>query len=156
MDALVGAIVGGVLAIVGGVLAAWYTTKREKDAKEADAFEDYVAAVRVVRWELASNTATLDTYLQFGGQLVHDLDDSQFRAVQLALARRLPDKLRVLVVHAYHMIPFATGNIQFIASNASSNATQAQQVIQGVRDDLASAGNALATYMSHDLKVAVA
>lgn len=152
---LVGAVVGGILAIVGGFLAARYTTEHEKKAKQQDQFEDFVAAVRVVRYELAANTATLDSYLQFGGQLVHELEDSQFRAVQLVIARRLPEALRVQLIHAYNMLAFATGNVQFIASAKSANPAKAKAVVQSVRDDLANANDALAAYLANDLKVAV-
>lgn len=73
---MLGSVVGGILAIAGGYLAAWYTIDKQEKAKEKEQFEDFVAAVRVVRYEPA-NIATLDSYLQFGGQLVHELDDSQ-------------------------------------------------------------------------------
>ncbi len=153
---LVGAVVGGILAIVGGYLAARYTTEQEKKAKQQDQFEDFVAAVRVVRYELAANTATHDSYLQFGGQLVHELDDSQFRAVQLVIARRLPEALRVQLIHGYGMLPFATGNVQFIASAKSANTVKAKSVIKSVRDDLANVSVALAQYLANELNVAVA
>lgn len=155
LGGLAGAVVGGILAIVGGYLAARYTIDQERRAKEQEQFEDFVAAVRVVRVELASNTATLDSYLQLGGQLVHELGDDQFRKVQLLLFRRLPEQLRVELVKAYHMIPFATGNVQFIASGKSSNTTKAKAVIKDVRDDLEKANVALASYLVDDLKVAM-
>jgi hypothetical protein len=154
--AVVGAIVGGIFAIVGGYLAAHYTIEQEKKAREQDQFEDFVAAVRVVRYELAANTATLDSYLQLGGQLVHELHDSQFRAVQLVIARRLPEALRVQLIHTYGMLPFATGNVQNLAAGTSSNPAAARGVIQSVRDELASTGLALAQYLVNDLKVAMA
>jgi hypothetical protein len=150
---LIGAIVGGILAIVGGYLAAWYTINQEKKTRQQDQLDDIAAAVRVVRYELAANTATLDSYLQFGGQLVHALDDEQFRRVLLTLARHLPELLRVQVVHAYKMLPSATGNIAFLGAGKSSNAGKAKAVITSVRDDLAAAGEALRLYLVNDLKV---
>ena len=155
MDALIGAIVGGIFAIVGGYLAARYTINQEKNAKEQDQFEDFVAAVRVVRVELASNTATLDSYLELGGQLVHDLVDDQFRKVQLLLFRRLPEPLRVELVKAYHMIPFATGNVRFIELGKSTDPDKTREVIKDTRDDLEKANVALASYLVNDLKVAM-
>ncbi len=149
-------MVGGILAIVGGYLAARYTVKQEKKAKEQDQFEDFGAAVRVVRYELAANTATLDSYIQLGGQLVHVLDDAQFRAVQLVIARRLPEALRVKLIHAYNMLPFATGNVQALAAGTSSNPAAAKGVIQSVRDELAAVGLELAQYLANDLKVPMA
>jgi hypothetical protein len=154
--AVVGAVVGGIFAIVGGYLAARYTIGQEKKAREQDQFEDFVASVRVVRYELAANTATLDSYLQLGGQLVHELEDSQFRAVQLVIARRLPEALRVQLIHTYNMLPFATGNVQSLAAATSSNPVVAKGVIQSVRDELASTGLALAEYLANELKVPVA
>jgi hypothetical protein len=150
-----GAAIGGIFAIVGGYLAARYTVDREKESKERDQFEDFVAAVRVVRVELASNITVLDTYLKFGGQLVHELGDDQLRGVQLVLFRRLPEQLRVQVVHAYHMVPLAIGNVQFIASGTSSNPVKAKRVIKDVRDELQKVNVALASYLAVDLKVAM-
>lgn len=71
------------------------------------------------------------------------------------IARRLPEALRVQVVHAYNMLPFATGNVQFLATGKSSNAAAAKGVIQSVRDDLANTRLALAQYLANDLKVAM-
>jgi hypothetical protein len=156
MDALIGAIVGGIFALVGGYLAARYTVGHEKKNKEADQAEDFAAAVRVVRYELAANTATLDSYLQFGGKLVHDLEDEQFRAVQLVIARRLPENLRVQLIHAYNMIPFALGNIDVLATSTSSDPVKARKVIEDVREELAAMGMALADYLANTLKVAMA
>jgi len=156
LDTFIGAVVGGIFAIVGGYLAARYTINEERKAKAHDDLEDFVAAVRVVRYELAANTATLDSYLQLGGQLVNEMDDSQFRAVQLTIARRLPEHLRVQLVHAYGMLPFATGNIQNIAAGTASNPAAAKAVVQSVRDDLAATGLALAQYLANDLHVAMA
>jgi len=153
---IAGAVVGGIFALVGGLLAARYAADRDRAAKEADQLEDFAAAVRVVRYELAANSATLASYLQFGGKLVHDLEDEQFRKVQLLLARRLPEPLRVQLVHAYRMLPFATGNVQFIASGTSSNTAKANAVIQSVKGDLDNADTALHDYLANTLKVAVA
>lgn len=150
-----GAFIGGAFAIAGGYLAARYTVGQEKKAKEQDQFEDFLASVRVVRAELASNTATLDSYLKLGGQLVHQMDDELYRRVQLLLFRRLPEPLRVQLFHAYAMLPFATGNVQFIASGKSQNPAQAQVVIKSVRDDLEAANNALADYLANTLNVSV-
>jgi hypothetical protein len=156
MDALVGAIVGGLLAIIGGYLAARYTVRQEKKNKDVDQAEDFAAAVRVVRYELAANTATLDSYLEFGGKLVHDLEDEQFRTVQLVIARRLPENLRVQLIHAYNMIPFAVGNIEALAAGTSSDTAKARKVIEDVRAELAAMGVALADYLANTLKVPMA
>jgi hypothetical protein len=156
MLGIVGAVVGGIFAILGGFIAAHYAADRDRAAKEADQLQDFAAAVRVVRYELAANSATLASYLQFGGQLVHDLEDEQFRKVQLLLARRLPELLRVQLVHAYRMLPFATGNVQFIASGTSANPAKAKAVIQSVKGDLDKADTALHDYLANTLKMAVA
>jgi hypothetical protein len=153
---VLGAIIGGVFAIVGGFLAARYAADRDKEAREAEQLEDFAAAVRVVRYELAANSATLASYLQFGGKLVHDMEDEQFRKVQLVLARRLPGPLRVQVVHAYRMLPFAAGNVQFIASATPSNIAKAKAVIQSVKVDLDNADTALRDYLENTLNVASA
>ena len=156
VDALIGAIIGGLLTIVGGYLAAAYTLGREKKNREQDQLEDFAAAIRIVRYELATDATSIDVYLKAGGQLVHELGDSQFRSVQIVLARRLPLELRLEVVHAYSMLPFATGNVAFIASGTSSDPKKAREVIESVMKDLTDAGEGLRLYLVNVLKVAEA
>ena len=154
LGAIIGALIGGTLTVVGGYLAASYTLGQEKKSKQQDALEDLAAATRVVRYELATNATTIDGWLQRGqGKLTHDLVDTQFKSVQLLMARRLPQKLRIQLVHAYTMLPFATGNIAFLESGTSSDPQKAKGVIASVRDDQSNACEALRLYLVNDLKV---
>jgi len=98
IDALAGAITGGVLAALGGFLGILYVQSRGK--KEADA--QYQAALLVVLDELAANEANIEHLLTvpFGPD---EFYDTSYRSVELILARRLDPPDRQLLAQAYEV-----------------------------------------------------
>jgi hypothetical protein len=89
--ALVGALVGGALAVVGGYLGSKELIDRD-DRRER---QDLIAAIQVARSEISFDAALLGDLIaqKFEKYLRANLHDSDFRQVNVALARGLPFEL---------------------------------------------------------------
>ena len=103
--AVLGAIVGGVLAAGGGYLATRRIRTLDIKRAEDQANRDYRAAVRVVLDELYANRGVAD-HLRAGAHFVSDpssigLSEASYLRVEHFLAYRLPEPIRNAVASAY-------------------------------------------------------
>jgi len=131
--AVVGAIVGGILTVVGGFLGVLWVRKRD----EADADKRFVAAVTIVLDELGVNEINIKHLV---GQSVGQLEvyDSAYRSVELILANRLPTDDRRLVAEAYAPLRSRwAGEVR--ASSMDWVALKAAEVIQPNKEALGAA-----------------
>jgi hypothetical protein len=89
--ALSGALVGGVLAMVGNYLGSRALIDRERRRDE----RDLVGAIQVARSEISFDAAVLQDLVkrQFENFMRARLHDADFRQVNVALARGLPMEL---------------------------------------------------------------
>jgi hypothetical protein len=96
VDALAGAIVGGVLTGVAGFLGVLYVRGKDKD----DEHTRFLGAVKVVLDELAANETNMAALL---GQAIGRLEvyDSTYRGVELLLANYIRRDDRRLLAQAY-------------------------------------------------------
>ena len=96
VDALAGAIVGGVLTGVAGFLGIRYVREKEK----ADEHTRFLAAVRVVLDELGTNESNIAALIgqAFGRFEVYD---TTYRSVELLLANYMRRDDRRLLAEAY-------------------------------------------------------
>jgi hypothetical protein len=103
--AVLGAIVGGVLAAGGGYLATRRIRQLDIQRAEDQAVRDYRAAVVVVSDELYANRAVARNLTQ-GPHFATDpssvgLSEASYLAVEHSLADRLPEATRNAVANAY-------------------------------------------------------
>ena len=153
MDGLIGAVLGGLLTVIGGFLATRWQAKQEEGRAQQQREDELIAAIRIVRYELAADAASLASFLKYA-QLPQALTDTSFRSVQLVIARRLNPKLRVEVVNAFNMLQIgvdAATNLGRIAIDDWPH--EQRETIESVVKDLDRAGLALRNHLVNDLKV---
>ena len=98
VDALAGAIVGGILTALAGLLGLRYQRAKEK----ADEHTRFLAAVRVVLDELRANEVNLVGLIgQAFGRL--EVYDATYRSVELLLANYVKNDDRRLLAEAYEL-----------------------------------------------------
>lgn len=117
---LLGAITGGVLAIVGAYLANRYLANREAKTAHDSEKHDLAAALRIVRYELVAMCASVDSLLKYNlADLPTPVTDSAFRSVQLVIARHYtPEYMtpidRAQLVNAYALLAFVTRDVKLL------------------------------------------
>jgi hypothetical protein len=160
MDGLIGALLGGLLTVVGGFLATMWQAKQEearsrlvREREEDEQADALVAAIRIVRYELAADAASLASFLKYA-RLPRPLTDASFRSVQLVIARRLNPELRLEVVKAFNMLPIGMDAAMELSQVAMDKWPHEQrEAIELVVKDLDDAGLALRKHLIDDLKV---
>jgi len=103
--AVLGALAGGLLAVVGGYLATRHIRRLHLRRANDQAIRDYRAAVVIVHDELYTNRTVANNLAQ-GDHFVTDpssigLSDAAYLSVALALVSRLPEDTRNAVANAY-------------------------------------------------------
>jgi len=102
------------ITFVLGILATWiarYVFEVRRDATKRR--EELIAAIRIVRYELAANSAAIDLGIKAQQQkLPFDLTDQNYRSVQLLLSRDLDQGHRLLLYQAYATMPMAQMNLK--------------------------------------------
>jgi hypothetical protein len=104
--AVLGAILGGILAAGGGYLATRHIRQLDIQRDLDQAIRDYRAAVVVVSEELFANRVVALHYSSGGPHFITDtssigLSDASYLAVEHFLADRLPQDARDAMVRAY-------------------------------------------------------
>ena len=92
--------------------------------------DDLIAAIRIVRFELARNGAYLNAAVITDVPGTPELTESNYRSVQALLERNLPAKLRTELALAYIVLPVATQNL---AAYNRSSGDRNPSIIEGVR-----------------------
>ena len=120
--AVLGALSGGALAILGAYLANRYLADREAANAKTEEKQDLAAALRLVRYELAALCASIDSLLKYKlFELPTPVTDAGFRSVQLTIARHHePEYMnshdRASLVNAYELLAFVTRDVKLLQS----------------------------------------
>jgi hypothetical protein len=120
--AVLGALSGGALAILGAYLANRYLADREADNAKKEEKQDLAGALRLVRYELAALCASIDSLLKYKlFELPTAVTDAGFRSVQLTIARHhepeyMNSQDRAHLVNAYELLAFVTRDVKLLQS----------------------------------------
>ncbi len=152
-DALVGAVVGAAIAVVGGFFASVYLQQREATQHARRTRDELIAAIRLVRYELSWNATAAKELISDNLEILPlQMRDANYRSVQLTLIRHLPQAHRELLAKAYESMPLAVTNLAALQRRGGGTAVEIGP-INRIGDLMAQANQALAGYLTDGLKV---
>jgi len=100
-DTLIGAIVGGVIAVVGGFGGAWFIRWRDDSRADRDREEKRMGTINVLLSELAENHTNLQLRIEAAQRTRMEVHDQAFREAQAFLALEVRPTTWEAVYKAY-------------------------------------------------------
>ncbi len=151
-DLLLGAIVGGIFTLCGGLAASFFLYRLESRREERREIRDHKAAVLSVLFEMTTALAGLNLVLRQGALLNIPLSDISYRACQLPLFGRLPEDTGKPLAKAYGQLPILSENVRTALARGTLTAGD-REVLGALYDDMADAYRRLRDYAVNRLRV---
>jgi hypothetical protein len=129
---LLNVLLGGLLAVLAGVVANVVLARMERDREQARRRRDHAGAARAIQIELASNRGRLETALRQQSMREFTVTTSAYDGLILPLFSLIEAKVGVSVASAYAYLPAAEKSWDYLWLH---------------KDDIRSGDDALTTYV---------
>jgi hypothetical protein len=143
-------LLGGGLTVVGGFLGTAYLRWRDIRRENREVRDQLIAAIRIVRHELTRNGSYLHSVIVMQAPPTIDLTESNYRSVQLVLARHLPGTVRSAVAFSYTVLP--TANDAFEVMRSTAGATSPLEALKKIQEYIEMANQLLFDHLTKELK----